>query len=133
MTKNTILIRQLTDFFYKQTMVEMAFLFGSEAKGKAISESDVDIAVWFREPYDDKLAEKLWQEIERLINRNVDLITLNSCRPTIAWAAMRGARLLIRNYKFFIKQLLISSDEAEWLQEFTLDLFALRQKLRGVA
>lgn len=127
------MIDKLKKYFGTRKDVEMAFLFGSEAAGRAMDESDVDVAVWFRDDYDMKVINTLWKKLELLLHRNVDLIVLNQARPTIAWAAMRGVPLVIRNYRFFIQQMLMLSDEAEFIQDLTLDLYALRQKIRGAA
>lgn len=127
------MLKQLMAFFRERDGVEMAFLFGSEAKGRAIALSDVDIAVWIRDDSDEKKADLLWQELEVLLHRNVDLIILNKARPCIAWAAMRGIPLIIRDYNFFIRQMLMISDEAEFIQDFSLELFSRRQKIREAA
>lgn len=108
----------------------MAFLFGSEATKRAHGESDVDIAVWLKGPYSATEIEHLWQEVEIRAQRNVDLIVLNDARPTVAWAAMRGIPLVIKDYGFFLRHMLMVSDEAEFIQDFTLELFSLRRKLR---
>ncbi|EGD50225.1 DNA polymerase beta domain protein region [Thermoanaerobacter ethanolicus JW 200] len=70
----------------------MAFLFGSVAKGKATKESDIDIAVYLKE-YDEKFVYGLWNELEDLLKRDVDLIVLNIANATVAWEALRGKRL----------------------------------------
>ena len=108
----------------------MAFLFGSAAKGREIPESDVDVAVWFEKEYSLKEVDALQGGIEDLLHKNVDLIVLNSARPTIAWAAMRGKPLFIRDYRLFFSQLLEISMEAEDIQDFAIDLFQRREKAR---
>lgn len=131
--KGSEMLNQLKHFFRKRKDIEMAFLFGSEARGRTMSESDVDIAVWVSDGSDGKIVDSLWQELEILLHRNVDLIVLNTARPAIAWAAMRGMPLIIRNHEFFIQQMLKISDEAEFIQDFSLDLFHRRQKIREAA
>jgi len=111
----------------------MAFLFGSAAIGREISESDVDVAVWFKNKYSMKDVNRLQDEIEDLLHRNLDLIVLNQARPTIAWAAMRGKPLIIRDYRLFFSKLVEISVEAEDIQDFVIDLFWLREKARREA
>lgn len=125
------IVKKLTSFFKDKKNIEMAFLFGSETKGRAMSESDVDIAVWFKDKHEMEEVDSLWNEIDRLLGRNTDLIVLNQARPTIAWAAMRGKKLLIRNYWLYLKKMLEISREAEDMQDFTIDLWNLRRKIRG--
>lgn len=109
----------------------MAFLFGSAAAEREISESDVDVAVWFGKDYTIEEVGKLQSGIESLLHRNVDLIVLNHARPTIAWAAMRGKALIIRNYRLYLRKMLDFSLEAEDFRSFIFELWALRRKLRG--
>jgi len=131
MKETSNIIDELKKYFSKRKDIALAFLFGSVAKGRQISESDVDIAVWF---FGDEFLEKATEtqrEIETLLHKDVDLIVLNSARPTIAWAALRGKALLIRDQRLYFNQLLEVSTEAEDMQDFNLDLFRMRQKNRA--
>lgn len=123
-------LSSLRRFFNGRQDVHLAFLFGSVSRGKAISESDVDIGVWLKDGYSRPEIESLWADIERECGRNVDLVVLNEARPVIAWAAFRGIRLKIESSRFFIQKMLEISDEAEFIQDFTLELFTLRRKWR---
>ena len=123
---------KLKDFFKEKEDVRMAFLFGSEAAGRPIAESDVDVAVWFGTKYSIEDISRLQGEIEDLLHRPVDLVVLNQANPTIAWAAMRGKQLIIRDYRLFIAKLLEISTEAEDIQDFVIDLFKLREKARAM-
>jgi predicted nucleotidyltransferase len=121
---------KLSEYFKNQNNITMAFLFGSATTGRLISESDVDVAIWFDKNYTLDDINMIQGEIESLLHRNVDLIVLNQARPVIAWAAMRGKPLIIRNNWLYLKKMLEISTEAEDMQDFILDLFRLRQKLR---
>ncbi|MFH1617115.1 MAG: nucleotidyltransferase domain-containing protein [Candidatus Margulisiibacteriota bacterium] len=123
--------RLLKQYFEKRKDIILAFLFGSQAKERARKESDFDIAIWPASGMSMDEINKVWSELEDLLRSSVDLIILNTARPTIAWAALRGKPLLIRDKKLFIKAMLRISDEAEDMQDFAIDLFRLRQKLRG--
>lgn len=125
------ILDKLKAFFEGKEEIVMAFLFGSAAAGREIPESDVDVAVWFGREYTMKDIDKIWLEIESLIHRSIDLVVLNQARPTIAWAAMRGRKLIIRDYYLYLRKLLDFSREAEDFRNFVFDLWSLRRKLRG--
>ncbi len=124
-------LTKLKDYFENNNAIELAFLFGSQAKEKAIKESDFDIAIWPKEGTSEQKLNTISNEIEALVKSNVDLVILPKARPTIAWAAMRGEPLAIKDKKLFVKNMLEVSTEAEDIQDFNLELFKLRQKLRG--
>ena len=125
------IINKLKAFFAKKKEISMAFLFGSAAANRLMAESDVDVAVWFDKKYTLKEINHLQGEIELLLHRNVDLIVLNDCRATVAWSALRGKKLIIRDYRLYLRKLLDFSNEAEDFQNFVLDFWRLRRKLRG--
>ena len=66
----------LRNYFSKIDNVSMAFVFGSYAQGRAISESDLDIAVYFK-PRDKDIEwegnlfydveDKVWLDIEGIV------------------------------------------------------------------
>ncbi|MFA6549064.1 MAG: nucleotidyltransferase domain-containing protein [Candidatus Margulisiibacteriota bacterium] len=113
--------------------VRLAFLFGSEAKNRTRTESDVDVAIWPEDNYKMDEFNRLWREIEQTTGKEVDLVRLNEAKPTVAWAAFRGIPLLIRDKKFFIDNMLTISDEAEFMQGFVIDLWNRRKKRREEA
>jgi predicted nucleotidyltransferase len=122
---------KLKSFFADKNNVSMAFLFGSAAADRLIPESDVDVAVWLNGNYTLDDVNKLQSEIADMVKRNIDLIDLNTARPTVAWAAMRGKPLIIRNYRLYLNKLLDFSREAEDFRNFIFDLWGMRRKLRG--
>ncbi|PIS29918.1 nucleotidyltransferase domain-containing protein [Candidatus Saganbacteria bacterium CG08_land_8_20_14_0_20_45_16] len=126
-----LIFDQLRSFFVAKEKISMAFLFGSVATGKELAESDVDVAVWFDGKYTLKEVDQLWLEIETCIHREVDLIVLNQARPTVAWAALRGKPLSIKNYRLYLNKMLDFSREAEDFQNFIFDFWNLRRKIRG--
>jgi len=127
------MIEELKKYFSGQKDISMAFLFGSQAKNRGREMSDFDVAAWFKhDPSLDQI-NTVQRDIENLVRKDVDLIVLNSARPTVAWAAMRGKKLLIRNWALYLKQLLAVSMEAEDIQDFNIDLWKLREKARRAA
>lgn len=118
----------LTAYFAERQEVRMAFLFGSEERGTASTESDVDVAVYLEE---EGAEDVLWLDVERLLGREVDLVVLNRAPATVAWSALRGTPLLIRDRKFYLDYLLEVSEEAESLADFNLDFWKQRDKARA--
>ena len=112
--------RLLSSYLSKESNVRMAFLFGSFERGRASLESDVDVAGYL----DDESAEgQIWTDMERLLGREVDLVVLNRAAPAVAWSALRGTPLLIRDRGFFLDYFLEISEEAESLTDFNLDFW----------
>lgn len=120
----------LKGFFASREDIILAFLFGSVASGKTRDDSDVDIAVYFAEGYTKKAVNLLWSELEKLLESQVDLVLLNKDNPTLAWSALRGIPLLIRDRSFYLEYMLRVSREAEDLQDFIIDLYRRRKALR---
>ena len=121
-------IKLLKQFFEKKDNIILAFLFGSRAKERAIKESDYDIAIWPKEEVSQEEINRLWQEIESLLHTDVDLILLPQARPTVAWSALRGRHLLIRDFKLYLNLLLNISREAEDIQDFLIDYWKLKKR-----
>jgi predicted nucleotidyltransferase len=117
----------LKNYFEHHEGIVMAFLFGSSARSKNSSESDIDIAIYTKGQINET---KLWCELERLVKREVDLVILNRAIPTIAWEAIRGIPLVIKDRRLYLDFMLNISREAEDLIEFNLDMYGLREKLR---
>jgi predicted nucleotidyltransferase len=121
----------LKDFFISKADVSMAFLFGSAASGKTRDDSDVDIAVYFEEDFKVETINAMWIELEKLLGCDVDLVILNKDNSTLAWSALRGIPLLVRDYSFYLEYMLQISREAEDFQDFIIDLWKMRTDLRG--
>jgi len=121
-------VQVLKEYFKKKKNVTLAFLFGSQAKDRAIKESDYDIAIWPREGTSQDEINQIWVELETVLHANVDLISLPQARPAVAWSALRGKRLLIRNFKLFLTLFLDVSREAEDIQDFLIDYWKLKKR-----
>ncbi len=121
----------LKDYFASREDIDMAFLFGSAATGRTRNDSDVDIAVYFAKSYTNEDVNKLWNELEKLLGAEVDLVLLNKDNPTLNWSALRGIPLLIRDQSFYVEYMLQVSREAEDMQDFIIDFYKMRKELRS--
>lgn len=123
-------VDSLQQLFKEKNWVKLAFLFGSQAKGRAGTESDFDIGVW---PEGDDThkhdadIDRLWLELERQLKRSVDLVTLPNASPIVAWEAFKGVPLSIKDERFYINKILEVSSEAEDFQEFLMDVWKARE------
>lgn len=123
-------IGDLKRYLDGRTDIEMAFLFGSMGKGRATSRSDADVAVYYAREYTMDDIHRMSADIERLLDREVDLIVLNEASPQVAWAALKGVALRIGDRAFYMRYLLDVSREAEDFALFCEDLWQLRQARR---
>lgn len=126
--KEDILLK-LKNYFEKREDVIMAFLFGSYIKGTFRKDSDVDIAIYLKD-YDINKVKEIWNELEDLLKKDIDLVILNISKPLICWEALKGEKILIKDHDFYIDYLLKISKEAMDLQELILDIFEMRKGLK---
>ncbi len=87
--------KRLRSFFAEERNVRLAFLMGSFAKGTARPDSDVDVAVLFGRSFvpDDVLDMK--GRLEKLLERDVDLVVLDRAGPVIRMQALKTGILLV--------------------------------------
>ncbi len=76
-------------------------LFGSLARGNANSTSDVDIAVLFRRGLEPN-ADWIYQELQKTLRKEVDLVILNEAPPRIRFSALKGKVLYVSDEKEFV-------------------------------
>jgi uncharacterized protein len=117
------LLTILQDYFAQREDIAFAFLFGSQAKGTVSSLSDVDVAVYFfpaiRHPieFEEQKVypgeEQIWNDLERMLGKEVDLVVLNRVPATVASSALRGIPLLIKDWGLYLDFLLAVTDESE--------------------
>lgn len=123
--------QRLREFFRSRQDLLLAFLFGSQATGKTLAESDVDVAVYFSQDPPPEGIYRLWGELEDLLRREVDLVVLNTASATLAWEAIRGVPLLLRDDGFYLEYMLQVSGEAEDFQELLFDLWRWREEIKA--
>lgn len=135
------LIETLKGYFEKRDEVLMVFLFGSYTKGTSHGLSDIDLAIYFRpesgslewEEFDAKYGteDEISLEIERLLDRNVDLIVLNRARSSIASSAIRGVPIVIKDRGLYLDFMLRVTTEAEDYREMVEDYWKIKQEMQG--
>lgn len=116
-------IDKLKKYFIKRDDVMMAFVFGSHAKQRAGKISDWDIACYFKSErnaleweFEKEYPQEneIWNDlIELLETDSVDLIVLNRAPASVAYAAVLGLPLVIRDKMLYHEFLLRISQEAE--------------------
>jgi len=131
-------IELLKGYFSKKPDISMAFVFGSYAKGQEISESDFDVAVYFRPENKGiewegdknyKNEDKIWLDIEKIVKRNVDLIVLNRAPSNLAFEVLRtGISIIIKNRLLHLKFFSQVSFEAIDFRELVKDYWAIKQR-----
>jgi predicted nucleotidyltransferase len=91
--------RGLAEFFERQPDVVAAYLFGSQARGKAGPLSDIDLAVWLDDRPDRgrRLSRQLALSggaASLLGTDDVELVVLNGAPPLLAQRVIRDGELL---------------------------------------
>lgn len=132
-------IAKLKKYFEKREDVVMAFLFGSQAKERAHSGSDWDIAVYFK-PEVEKVEweehgreypeeDRVWSDCADILKTdNVDFIVLNRATASIADAAIRGIPLVVKDWGTWLRFMLIITRQAEDYRQFVDEFYAISQR-----
>jgi uncharacterized protein YutE (UPF0331/DUF86 family)/predicted nucleotidyltransferase len=138
MTELNKKIKLLKIYFSQRQEVSMAFVFGSFAKGLAISESDFDIAVYFKpkgssleweevEEYESE--DEMWGEIEKLVGRKTDFVVLNRAPSTLFYSVLQeGIPIIIKDKLLHLRLFLAISSAAEYFREFVSDFWKIKQR-----
>lgn len=92
---NTQVMQQTIADYFKTQPVLKAWLFGSFARGEETPLSDVDIIVLLdrSEPVGLKFFG-MWSDLEKLLNRSVDLVEEGELLPFAAESANRDKQLI---------------------------------------
>jgi len=117
-------IEQLKRYFEHRNDVVMAFLFGSQAEGRARKASDWDIGVYFRRGKDAREnSNEIRRDVERITDREVDIVMLNEASARVAWPVVNsGVVLALKDHDTYMREVERLSEEADaWYQ--TADSF----------
>lgn len=136
-------IKALKEYFLKRPDISMVFLFGSYARQEALSESDLDIAVYFKprgrmleweeaESYPQE--DSLWSEIEKIVGVRSDLVILNRAPATLAFSVIQeGVPIVIKDRSLYLRFALTVSSAAENFREFTKEFWAIKQRSKSLS
>jgi len=131
-------LRQLKDYFLKESSIVMAFIFGSYLEKRFNPESDIDIAVYFKSEglelewesdgyYQGE--DRIWGELEKIMQRKVDLVVLNRAPVMLAFDILsRGKPVIIKDRRVYLLFLLRASSEAEYFRGFIKDFWDIEQR-----
>ncbi|MGC8843105.1 MAG: type VII toxin-antitoxin system MntA family adenylyltransferase antitoxin [bacterium] len=131
-------ISALKEYFNKREDIAFAFLFGSQAEGRATKLSDVDIAVYFY-PSNRKIVEfqeevyypgedEIQAELEAILKREVELLVLNRAPATVSASALNGLPLAIKDWGLYLRFMEVVTSEAIDFRETLIQDFWEREK-----
>ncbi len=105
----------LEQYFTTQTSIQLAILYGSYAKGLENERSDVDIAVAGYAEYPSSVLVELNLNISKLLNRETDIVDLNSISGTILTQILTSGIILKKEdtslYAELIKKMLYFEED----------------------
>lgn len=132
-------INILKDYFENRENVAFAYLFGSQAQGRATKLSDIDIAVYFTPEkwhpieYEEEIfylgEDEIWSDLEKLLKKDIELLVLNRVSATISASAIRGIPLAINDWGLYLDFMLTVTREAEDFRETVFNNFLERRAL----
>lgn len=135
--------QKLKDYFEKRDDVVMAFLFGSFAKGQAIYDSDIDIAIYFKpetkaiEWEEEKTypgENQIWKDVEKIVKRNIDLVVLNKARSLVAFDVLRtGLPIVIKNHPFYWNLYSLAHSAALDFMKFSQDYRRIKERSKSLS
>ncbi|KMT64719.1 type VII toxin-antitoxin system MntA family adenylyltransferase antitoxin [Catenovulum maritimum] len=94
-----MIIERLKEILNQQPELEIAILYGSAVNGKMRPDSDVDIAVLFNQPLNTSQKLTLASQLEKQLNRSIDLTDLSNLNGTILKQVLSKGVVLIENDK----------------------------------
>jgi len=125
--------KKLLAGIFKKQKVVLAYLFGSQAKGKVGPLSDIDIAVYFDEKisFDERFALRL-RTLGKLMDlfktNELDLIVLNDAPPLLAHRILKEGSLIFSDsedvrLEYEVKAVLKYLDWKPYLDKYTEEVF----------
>ncbi len=132
-------IKKLKEYFESRDDVALAFLFGSQAKGRARAVSDWDVGVYFfpRDPgklelevdTDYPTLHAMWGDVERIVGGSVDLVALNRAATPLVFSALNtGITLSMKDRTLYLRLLMKTHYEAVDFWGFVDDFWRIRAR-----
>ncbi|EWH08181.1 DNA polymerase beta domain-containing protein [Catenovulum agarivorans DS-2] len=91
--------RLIKEILKQQPGLELAILYGSAATGKMRLDSDIDIAVQFSQPLNAHQKMVLASQLEKQLNRTIDLTDLSNLNGTILKQVLTKGVVIVENVK----------------------------------
>lgn len=123
-------VSALKAYFSGQPKVRLAWLFGSVANGRAMLDSDVDVAVWFDEGYTFADIARLQGDLESLLQRSVDVVALNDANPLVALEAVNGLAVWAVSEREQIDRMMQIWRAADDWRQFIDEILTVRRRSR---
>lgn len=90
------IIERLKGYFEDKEEAVLVFVFGSFTGGHMTEESDVDIAILFKDMPDFKEILQLKEDISELVKREADIVVLNNSSPIVRMQVLKKGVLIIK-------------------------------------
>lgn len=117
-------IKPLAEYFSKEPSVLLAYLYGSFAKG-------IDISVYLKDAAQE---DRIWREVTEILQKEVDLISLNDAPSTLISNVLKtGTPLVIKDRNLFWNLYLEKTLEAEDFAEFAEDYWRIYQRSQSLS
>lgn len=98
---------KIKNYLIKNNKILFALFFGSVVSGKINNLSDIDIGLYFKEKIDILEIGNIVAELEKITNRNVDIVELNGLykkKPFFTNEIIKNSELIFnRNEDIYIK------------------------------
>ncbi len=109
----------LKEYLARDENICFGLVFGSHARGRARSDSDLDLALYFHEPPQGLALLDLINTLSNLAGKEVDLVVLNQASAFLRHQVIKqGTRLLIKDpveYRQFRERTMIDYDIYRYL------------------
>ena len=122
--------KRLSNYLAKEDRVIFAFMYGSYANWTNLKDSDLDIGAYFKEGFSSKDVDNVWDKLQDISKKDVELLTLNNAKEMIGWQAIRGKSLVIKDWDLYLKYMLNVSFDALDFQEDLKEMWMIKKGLK---
>lgn len=89
------MIEILGEYFAKRAEITLVFIFGSAVKGLLTEDSDVDMAILFKEIPDHTTLNQIRNDLSDAFKREIDVVVLNDSSPIIRMQVLKNGILAV--------------------------------------
>lgn len=109
----------LEEFLRSDSNVVFALIFGSYGAGRQKEESDLDLAIYFKDPPEGIALFELSNNLSDISSRDIDLVVLNNSSPLLQHQVMKNRHpLIIKDpsiYRQFRERVIVAYDEYKFI------------------